>query len=168
MEIDDVVSERGVALDHGARNLDGLVGGIVEHLDLQLIARILDLADAIHQPVDDVLLIENRQLNGDARQFGEARFRFGDLILAVLVIEIDELVAVHSVERQQDQHDEIRNQQRHVEGVGVIQAAERGVEEVRPQVVAKPVRFHQHATQQAKEDVQTANSCETSASRKYS
>ena len=95
MVIADVVSERGVAFDHAARHLDGLIGGIVEYLDLQLLARIIDLADALHQPVDDVLLIEDGELNGDARQLGEVRRRVRHLVLAVLVIEVDELIAVH-------------------------------------------------------------------------
>ena len=154
MEIDDVVSERSVAFDNGARDLDGFVGGIVEHLDLQLLARIIHLADAVDQAIDDVLFIEDGKLNGDARQFGEVRFRFRDLVLAVLVIKIDQLIAMHSVERQRDQHDEVRNQQRHVEGVGVIEPFERGVEEVRLQIMAKPVRFHQCTSQSAENDVQ--------------
>ena len=93
-------------------------------------------------------------MNGHQRQFGEARFRLGDLVLAMLVIQIDQLVAVHSVKRQQDQHDEVGNQQHHVEGVGVIQAAECGIEEMRPQVMAKPVRFHQRAAKQGEDSVQ--------------
>ena len=81
------------------------------------------------------------------RQLGEARRRLGHFVLAVLVIEIDELVAVHSVKRQQDQHDEVRNQQRQVKGVGLIEALESRVEEMRPQVMAKPVWFrHQRAS----------------------
>ena len=154
MVIADVVAQRRIALDHAARHVDGLVGGIVEHLDLQLLARILDLADALDQAVDDVLLVEDGQLNRDLRQLGEARFRLGHLVLAVLVIEIDQLIAVHAVKRQQDQHDEVGNQQPHVEGVGVIQALERRVEKMRPQVMAKPVRFHQRAAEQDKGSVQ--------------
>ena len=80
-------------------------------------------------------------------KFGEVRFRLGDLVLAVLVVEIDQLIAMHSVKRQRDQHDEVRNQQRQIEGVRLIQTFERGVEEVRLQVMAKPVRFHQRASQ---------------------
>ena len=101
MVIDDVVAQRGIALDHAARHLDRLVGRVVEHLDLQLLARIFHLADAVHQAVDHVLLVEDRQLDGDLRQLGEMRWRIGDFILAMLVIEIDELIAVHSVKRQE-------------------------------------------------------------------
>ncbi len=100
------------------------------------------------------MLVENRQLNRHHRQIGEVRFRLRDLVLAVFVIEIDQLVAVHSVKRQQDQHHEIGNQQPHVEGIGVIQAFERGIEKMGPQVMAKPVRFHQHAAKQGEDSVQ--------------
>ncbi len=143
MVIADVVAQRGVALDHAARHFDGFVGGVVEHLNLQLLARILELADAVHQPIDDVLLVEDGQLDGDLRQLRKARFRIGDFVLAVLVVQINQLVTMHAVERQQHQHHEVGNQQRHVEGVGVVQAFERGVEEMGPKIMAQPMRLHQ-------------------------
>ncbi len=117
-------------------------------------ARILHLADALHQAIDDVLFVEDGQLNGDLRQFIEVRFRLGHFILAMLVIQVDQLVTVHPVKRQQDEHDEVGNQQHHVEGVGVIEAAEGGVEKMGPQVMAKPVRFRQGAAQQVEGSVQ--------------
>ncbi len=152
--IADLVSERRITLHHRSRHLYGFVGRVVEHLDLQLLARIFDLADAIHQAIDNILLVEDGQLNRHQRQFGEMRFRLSHLVLAVLVIQIDQLIAVHSVKRQQDQHHEIGNQQQHVEGIGVVQAFERGIEKMRPQVVAKPVRFHQGAAKQGEGSVQ--------------
>ena len=59
MVMADVVSHGGVALDHAASDFDGLVGGVVEHLDLQPVAGIFHFADAIHQAIDDVLLVED-------------------------------------------------------------------------------------------------------------
>jgi len=50
--------ERGVALDHAPRDIDGLVGGVVEQLDIQFIFRIFHPADGFDQPVDHVLLVE--------------------------------------------------------------------------------------------------------------
>ena len=143
MVIADVVAHGGVALHHCPRHFHGFVGGIVEHLDFQLFARIFHLADALHQPVDNVLLVENRQLNGDPGQFGEVRCRVGDFVLAVLVVQVNQLIAVHAVKRQQHQHDEIRNQQRHIEGVGVVKALKRRVQKMRPHVMAQAMRFHQ-------------------------
>jgi len=40
----------------------------------------------------------------------------------VLVIEVNQNVAVHSVTRKQDQHDEVGNQQRAIECVRVVEA----------------------------------------------
>ena len=52
---------------------------------------------AVDQPLHDILLVENRKLHRDARQiFKEGRW-FRGVILPVLVIEVDEDVAVHSV-----------------------------------------------------------------------
>ncbi len=162
MVIADPVSQGGIALDHDLRYLHGLIGGIVEHLDFEFLARVFDLADAIHQAIDHVLLVEDWQLNGYDRQFGEARFRRGDFVLTMLVIQIDQLVTVHSVKRQQDQHHEVGNQQSHIEGVGVIQASECGIEKMRSQVMAEPVRFGQRAAKQGEGSVQR---CTPSANR---
>ncbi len=134
------MSQRGVALDHAASHLHGLVGGVVEHLDLQFFPRIFEPADRVDQAIDDVLLVEDGQLHGDARQTSSRNDPgFRDLVLAVLVIKVDQPVAVHSVNRQQDQHDEIGNQQRQVEGVGLIQAlkglVQKMLAKVRPQAL---------------------------------
>src|SRR5271165_6495126 len=159
MVIADVVAQRRVAIDHGLRNLDRLVGGIIQHLDFQLFARVFQLADAVHQAINHVLFVEDWQLDRNPRQLREARRRLRDLVLAVLVIEVNQLVAMHAVKRQQDQHDEIRNQQRHVEGVGVVQSFERGVQEVGPKVMAQPARFQQQTTNQAEDSVQDVLLC---------
>ena len=148
MVIADVVAHRGIALHHRPRDFHGFVGGIVEHLDFQLLARIFHLADALDQPVDDVLLVENRQLNGDPGQFGEVRRWVSHFVLAVLVVQVNQLIPVHAVKRQQYQHDEIGNQQRHVEGVGVIKALKCRIQKMRSHVVAQAMRFHQQTADQ--------------------
>ena len=64
--------------------LGRLVGRIVEDLDLQQIARIVDLADGIDQPIRDVHLVEDRELDRHARQirqFGRRQRRAGTLSL---------------------------------------------------------------------------------------
>ena len=142
MVIADVVAHRGVALHYRPRDLHGFVGGIVEHLDFQLFARIFHLADALHQSVDDVLLVEDRQLNGDPGQFVEVRRRVSHFVFAVLVVQVNQLIPVHPIKRQQHQYDEVRNEQRHVKGVGVIQAFEGRVQKMRSHVVAQAMRFH--------------------------
>ena len=74
--IADGIAERGIAFDQVARDIDSFVGGIVEHLDVELLARIFQLADGFEQPFDDVLLVEDWQLHGDARQLFEVRRGF--------------------------------------------------------------------------------------------
>ena len=61
MQITDWMSERGVALYQRAGHVDGFVGGVVEQLDVEFFARIVDLADRVQQAVHDVLLVEDRQ-----------------------------------------------------------------------------------------------------------
>ena len=58
-------------------HLDGLVGGVVEDLDLQPVARVIERADGVHQAPGDVHLVVEWKLNRDLRQLlvGEARRR---------------------------------------------------------------------------------------------
>src|SRR5712692_479633 len=51
----DGMAQRGIALDQTAGNLDGLVGGVVEHLNVEFLSRIFQLADGIKQPLYNVL-----------------------------------------------------------------------------------------------------------------
>jgi len=57
-----------VALDDLGGHLHRLVGGVVEQLNLEAVARILDAADRVDEPVDDELLVEDGKLHGDKRQ----------------------------------------------------------------------------------------------------
>ena len=52
-----------------------IVGGIVQHLDLQQVAGIIDLGGFLQQAFHHEALIVNRELDGDARQFGKAHGR---------------------------------------------------------------------------------------------
>ena len=62
----------------GGRQLAGVVGGIVQHLDLQKLARIIELADRFEEPLDDIDFIEDRQLHRHPGQLLEmARRRHG-------------------------------------------------------------------------------------------
>ena len=49
----------------GPGDIAGLIRGIVEHLDLQQLARVIELADAFQKPLHDVELIEDGKLDGD-------------------------------------------------------------------------------------------------------
>jgi len=58
----------------------------------------------------------------------------------VLVIEINQDVAMRAIRRQQDQYDEIRNQQRRIKGVRVIQALKSLIEKMLTNVLPDPFR----------------------------
>ncbi len=66
VNVDDGVAEGGVAVDDGRGDVCGFVGGVVEDLDFELFARILHGADGFDEAVDDELLVEDGQLDGDA------------------------------------------------------------------------------------------------------
>ena len=83
-----------------------LVGRVVEHLDLEAIVRVADLGDGVEQPLDDVHLVEQRQLHGHGRQIGEGPDRARSLV-AVAIVEKDQRRAMEAVEREHQQDDEI-------------------------------------------------------------
>ena len=101
--------------------------------------RIVQPADGIQQPLDHELLIEDRQLYGDARQI--AKWLAGSVVrfFSLLVIKIDQHVAVHAVRSQQNENDEVGNQQRQVEAVGLVKSLESGVEKVLADVLPNAV-----------------------------
>ena len=51
----------------------GLVRRVVQHLDFEQVAGIVNLANAIDQPVRDIHLVENRKLDRDPRQHRRRR-----------------------------------------------------------------------------------------------
>ena len=59
------------ALDLALDELAGVVGRVVEHLDLQLLAGVVQVVDRAQQPLGDVAFVKNRQLHGDHRQFSK-------------------------------------------------------------------------------------------------
>ncbi len=75
-----------------------VVGGIVQHLDLQQLARVLHLAGLFDQPLHHVALVIQRKLDGHARKRGPALHRFRRQVAAVLPVLPDHLEAVAAVE----------------------------------------------------------------------
>jgi hypothetical protein len=126
----DGVAQRGVAFDQATRYLNGLIRRIVENLDVQFVGGILQLADRLQKALDYVLFIENGELHGHARQVFEVRGRLGRAILAVLVVQVDQHVAVHSIPSQKNEHNEIRDQQRHIKCVGTVESAKCGIQKM--------------------------------------
>src|SRR6202162_5327378 len=138
--IGDRVAERGVALHQVAHHFDRFVRRVVKHLDIKLLARVLQLADAVDQPVGHELSIEHRQLHRDARQVLEVSSGLGRAVLPILVVEVNQDVTMHTVGGQQNQYEEIRNQQRDVECIGVVETLKRPVKEVLANVRTNPLR----------------------------
>ena len=110
-------------LDAGARHFAGLVGGIVEHLNVQQLARIIESRDGFDQPLDHVALVVNRELNRHQRPAFDGR-RLAGNVLPILEIAVDEPVAMQSERREDHQHGEIGNHDGEIERIGLIETAE--------------------------------------------
>ena len=54
--------------DFPSADVHCFVGGVVQHLDLQPVARVIEAGDGIDEASDDMLFVENGQLDGDQRQ----------------------------------------------------------------------------------------------------
>ena len=65
MDVADRNAQALIALHAIARHFLRFVGGIVEHLNFEQFARIIELRDRFHQPLDHVALVVNRKLHGD-------------------------------------------------------------------------------------------------------
>ena len=68
----DRESQRAIALDQRLGKWSGVVGGIVQHLDLQQLAGILDAGHFVDEPLDDVPFVIDGKLYGHLRQLREA------------------------------------------------------------------------------------------------
>lgn len=82
----------------------GVVRRVVENLNLQLLPRVIQLAHRADQTLDDVGLIEDRQLDRDERQLVELRLRFGD-VLPMLPVEEDHDETMHTITRETEDND---------------------------------------------------------------
>ena len=97
-------------------NLGRFVGRIVEDLDFEQLARVVHLADRIDQPVGDVHLVEDRQLDRDGRQYGQLRQRLGHVPL-VFHVKIHKVIAVPAVDGQDAEHEKIRDEDQRISQV---------------------------------------------------
>src|ERR1022692_4498581 len=88
--------QSAIALHQRRGKWGGVVGGIVQHLDLEQLAGILDAGDLVDEPLDDVPFVEDGQLNGDRRQLREASGRLAGGLLAVLEVGADHLITMHT------------------------------------------------------------------------
>jgi hypothetical protein len=68
VEVDHVVPGRAVFGGESRAERRGLVVRVVEHLDLEAVARPVERRHAGEEPLDDVHLVEDGELHGDQRQ----------------------------------------------------------------------------------------------------
>ena len=98
-QVHDVVPEAAHRLDRRGGETGRVVGRIVEHLDLQAAGRVVQGAGGPDEPLDDVALVVDRELDGHVRQriepLGGAR-----AVSPVPVEEVQEIVSVQAVDRQ--------------------------------------------------------------------
>jgi hypothetical protein len=99
-----------LTVDREFRNVTRLVGRVIQHLNLQLLARVVDAAHRIDQPIDDVHLVVDGQLDRHQRQVLVAHFgwRTGLLVL-VLHVLVHEKVTVPPVNAEDAEDEEVRN-----------------------------------------------------------
>ena len=117
VHIDDGVAKSGVSGYNIGGDLLGLVGGIIEKLDFELVGGVLHGADGFNQAVDDELLVVNGQLDRDPGQFVELSRGTGVVVLLVLVVEVHHRIAVDAVDSQDDHNREIRDEKGGVEDI---------------------------------------------------
>ncbi len=115
-----------VALDAAAGDLLGFVGGVVENLDIEELARIVETRHGFDKPLDDVALVEDGKLDRDAGPAGNGRRRSGN-IFRIFVVVVHKPIAMQAVQREDAEDQEVGNHHREIEGVGVINAAEGSV-----------------------------------------
>ena len=106
-------------------DLHCFVSRIVEHLDLELFARVVDFGNGFHQPIHDVHLVEERQLDGDARQLGFGESGAGPWDEVAIAPEVDDLLdAIGAVDGQRSENREIDDQDDPVEGIELVKRAD--------------------------------------------
>ena len=87
-----------------------LVGRIVEHLDFEQLARIVQSTDGVDQPIRDVHLVVDRKLDRDWRERAERSG--GDRLLPfVLHVQVHKVVPVPAVDSKNDENEEIRRRE---------------------------------------------------------
>ncbi len=120
----------------------GIVGGIVQHLDLEQLARIIDFGGFLKQALHHVTLVVNRKLHGHARKGFEAAGGLAGEALAMLHVPADHGVAMQTVAGQHHENAEVRDQHRPVEQRQVMNALKSVVgERVRDLPARTPIRL---------------------------
>ena len=129
VDMRDVEALRAVAIDEAARELDGVVGGIVEELDREQLARIVELGRRAKEPGEHIALVVDRELQDDARKLVvRERERMIAPATTVAAVERDEDIAIQADQRQQQKRDAIDDEDgtwKHLLDGGRVAGAER-------------------------------------------
>ena len=114
VEVVDVESQRAVPFDGGLGDGAGLVGGVVEDLDLEQLLRVSDPGHGVDQAVHDVHLVVEGKLDGHP---GKTRGQRGGPRPSVLVaeVQVDHDVTVQSEDREDHQGQEVEAKDRRFE-----------------------------------------------------
>ena len=141
VQVDDVVAERTVAIDDELGHFFGFVGGVVEDLNVEEIAGVVEAADGLDEAVDDELLVEDGELDGDAGELVEAAGGLVGGVLPVMVILPDQLVAVQSIDGEHDHDGEVGSEEEGIEGeeLPVVEVLEGVIAVMGAEVVAEVV-----------------------------
>src|SRR5229473_853704 len=113
----------GVALDAGASDFASLIRGVVKDLHIEQLEWIVETRNGFDETFNDVALVEDRQLDRDARPICDRR-RSGRDILRIHEVVIDQPIAMEAVNGKDKKNDEVGNHHREVETIGVIDASE--------------------------------------------
>jgi len=111
MDVRDVEALRAIPVDETARELHGVIGGVVEDLDGEALARIVELGGGSQQSREHIALVVDRQLYDDVGKL--AVFERGWVLepaWATAAIERNEYVAIEADQRQQEQRDTVDDQ----------------------------------------------------------
>ena len=130
MMILDRKSERVISLHKRFGKGSRVVGRIVQHLYLQQLARVIHPRDLVNQPLDNVSLVVNRQLNRDRRQLRKTLGRLACSSLTILEVSANDIVPVHAINREHHQNSKVRNQNGPIKPTHLIHAGKRVVEQL--------------------------------------
>src|ERR1700691_2784627 len=104
MDVADGHSEGPLAFYTVAGDLAGLVGRIVENLNLEQLARIIELRSGFDKPFDHEAFVVNGELNGDFRPGSYLR-RWPRNVLSIFIIVVNQGVAMDAVSSQYDHYE---------------------------------------------------------------
>ena len=144
MQITHGHAQRMVTLDAEARHLLRFVGGIVEHLNVEQFARIIEARNRVDKALDHVAFVVDRKLYGNLGPLRERRRRTGH-VATMLGIGINQPVAMQPVGGKHHEHEEVRDHNGKIEGIELVETAKRVAKRIRllgPIVRQRALRRH--------------------------